>query len=203
VADKTINDLTATSTLADGDLFEIENASNNSRKITAANARIYMKGGDTAFPGSPATGDKFYRTDRSIEYFYDGTRWLSTNLIPITLGVQDAVTPNTATTTYRATNPFFGVYDFYVERCTLAYHPTSTTAANYFVTQFRSRSAAGTNDLAGTISTQSVTQNAWGAASVTPNEVVSSTDMIFEAAATETGTATVYLVPAIYGRLVG
>jgi hypothetical protein len=38
VADKTINDLTAVTSLASGDLFEIENAGNNSRKITATNA---------------------------------------------------------------------------------------------------------------------------------------------------------------------
>lgn len=34
----------------------------------------------TAFPAGPATGDHCYRTDRNIEYFYDGTRWLSTTL---------------------------------------------------------------------------------------------------------------------------
>lgn len=45
MADKTINDLTAATTLAAGDLFEIENTGNNSRKITAANVRTYMKAG--------------------------------------------------------------------------------------------------------------------------------------------------------------
>lgn len=42
MADKTINDLTAATTLADGDLFEIENTGNNSRKITVANARTSL-----------------------------------------------------------------------------------------------------------------------------------------------------------------
>jgi hypothetical protein len=32
----------------------------------------------TAFPGSPVTGQKFTRSDRHyLEYYYDGTRWLS------------------------------------------------------------------------------------------------------------------------------
>lgn len=44
MADKTINDLTATSALNDGDLFELENTGNNSRKITAANLRTYANG---------------------------------------------------------------------------------------------------------------------------------------------------------------
>lgn len=38
MADKTINDLTAATTLVGGDLLEIENTGNNSRKITATNA---------------------------------------------------------------------------------------------------------------------------------------------------------------------
>lgn len=34
----------------------------------------------TSFPGSPATNDLFFRTDRGLLYFYDGTRWLTTTL---------------------------------------------------------------------------------------------------------------------------
>jgi hypothetical protein len=38
VADKTISDLTAATSIASGDLIEIENAGGNSRKVTASNA---------------------------------------------------------------------------------------------------------------------------------------------------------------------
>lgn len=31
----------------------------------------------TSFPGSPSTNDKFYRTDRNLLYFYNGTLWLT------------------------------------------------------------------------------------------------------------------------------
>lgn len=41
MADKTINDLTSTSSLNDGDLFEIENTSNNSRKVAASVVAAY------------------------------------------------------------------------------------------------------------------------------------------------------------------
>lgn len=34
----------------------------------------------TSFPGAPNSGDVFFRTDRGIQYYYDGTRWLSTTL---------------------------------------------------------------------------------------------------------------------------
>jgi hypothetical protein len=33
-------------------------------------------GQGTAFPASPATGQRFYRTDLMVECYYDGTRWL-------------------------------------------------------------------------------------------------------------------------------
>lgn len=41
--------------------------------------------GSTAFPGSPAADDMFYRTDLDMWFFYDGTRWLSTTLYHATL----------------------------------------------------------------------------------------------------------------------
>lgn len=33
-----------------------------------------------AFPSIPSVNDKFYRTDRNILYYYDGTRWLSVQI---------------------------------------------------------------------------------------------------------------------------
>jgi hypothetical protein len=39
-----------------------------------------LQGGGTSFPGSPTTGDRFYRTDYRMWFFYDGTRWLSDQL---------------------------------------------------------------------------------------------------------------------------
>jgi hypothetical protein len=42
----------------------------------------------TSFPGSPATNDLYYRTDRGLLYFYDSTRWLTTNVYPLQFGQQ-------------------------------------------------------------------------------------------------------------------
>lgn len=36
--------------------------------------------GGTSFPSSPITDDLFYRTDRDLLYFYDGTQWLTVNV---------------------------------------------------------------------------------------------------------------------------
>lgn len=41
-----------------------------------------IRGSGTSFPAQPAYGDNrpFWRTDRGMEYYYDGTRWLSTQM---------------------------------------------------------------------------------------------------------------------------
>lgn len=41
-----------------------------------------------AFPTAPVTGQRFYRTDRNIEYFWDGVRWLSTQLHNMDIAIE-------------------------------------------------------------------------------------------------------------------
>lgn len=47
----------------------------NAESVAVSLERDRAKG--TTFPSGPQTYDRFLRTDRGIEYFYDGTRWLS------------------------------------------------------------------------------------------------------------------------------
>jgi len=39
----------------------------------------------TSFPGSPATNDQYWRSDLGMEFYYDGTRWLSVQLHRVVL----------------------------------------------------------------------------------------------------------------------
>jgi len=72
----------------------------------------------TSFPGSPSTNDKYYRTDRNLLYYYDGTRWLTTEVFFIELKKEDSVSawPLTATgiPVHRGTLPFGSDYDYYL-----------------------------------------------------------------------------------------
>lgn len=62
-----------------------------------------VRSGGTAFPGSPATGDRFFRTDRGMEFFYDGTRWLTTQIYEYPLRGHNFTPPmNLAATTVGA-----------------------------------------------------------------------------------------------------
>jgi hypothetical protein len=69
----------------------------------------------SSFPGSPGTGDRFWRSDRATEYYYDGTRWLSTQILFVPFPNTDFLLPRTATTgtMSRVVNPWAGLYDIY------------------------------------------------------------------------------------------
>lgn len=43
----------------------------------------FLRGGGTSFPASPATDDRYYRTDKGLWFHYDGTLWLSDMIFTI------------------------------------------------------------------------------------------------------------------------
>jgi len=47
---------------------------------TALNANGTIEWGGTAFPSTPTTNQHYWRTDLNMEFFYDGTRWLTTQV---------------------------------------------------------------------------------------------------------------------------
>jgi hypothetical protein len=49
-------------------------------------------GAGTAFPGSPATNTRFFRTDLGMEFYYNGTRWLSMQLFEALLAATHRLT---------------------------------------------------------------------------------------------------------------
>lgn len=86
-------------------------------KLSSSGGGGYDEG--TSFPVSPSTDDKFYRTDRNILYFYDGTQWLTVQQFAIHLSAYRQL----PATGYSATNtralmgvpPGVPTYDFYIE----------------------------------------------------------------------------------------
>jgi hypothetical protein len=70
----------------------------------------------TSFPGSPSTSDKFYRTDLNLLFYYDGTRWLTTDLFSLSMS-------DIAPTTQLSANaivslgpvPFLGTYSLWLD----------------------------------------------------------------------------------------
>lgn len=47
--------------------------------LSTYNGVVAWNGG-TSFPASPATGDRYWRSDLGLEFYYDGTRWVSVEI---------------------------------------------------------------------------------------------------------------------------
>lgn len=156
----------------------------------------------TAFPIAPAANDRFLRTDRHIEYFYDGTRWLSAEQHSIQIAMQDIINPLAATSSHRLANPWTGQYDMYVEQFVSSSNNAAVTSANYITTQLVARSTAATN-IGSALSCQNDTQNAWIAHRTQPNTVIGSTNFAIEVGNTATGIPSSYMSSSIIYRLVG
>lgn len=62
----------------------------------------------SSFPGSPTSGDRVFRTDLGMEFYYDGTHWLTTQVFDLTLentapGTSDLVGIGSTTTAVQRT----------------------------------------------------------------------------------------------------
>jgi hypothetical protein len=64
----------------------------------------------TAFPSGPANNDKFYRTDLNLLCYYDGTRWLTTQLFSSELSMSNDAGTFTANTNGTISVHQSGVY---------------------------------------------------------------------------------------------
>jgi len=154
----------------------------------------------TSFPGSPTTGDKFYRTDRNIEYFYDGTRWLSTQIFTLEIGVSDVVQPRSVTSSFqhRVANPWAGLYDIYVEEGVFSYFLTA--AGNWTLNIIDSTATVLVTATVSTASTHTMVRVAVGA--IWANNTAANAN--FSSGCVEnSGSASLYLMPSLIYRLVG
>jgi hypothetical protein len=99
--------------------------------IAAATTAPLTVASGNSFPGSPNLYDRFYRTDRGIDYYYDGARWLSMPLLPLGInGVGGTVSPRFNIT---GLNPVFNS-SIYLETATFLFTiDTTFDAANYWI----------------------------------------------------------------------
>lgn len=175
-------------------------------QIVSASGNIATSG--TAFPSAPATNSRFFRTDRGIEYYYDGTRWLSVNQfnesIPWFLGVQQFTV--TALGANRLAVPYAGTYDLWLVEAQLSFYVlggTALGASHKWVTEIK-KFAVSSDSVIATFNVNSGSSNAWRSSVVTIGALLGTTHFSFSADHTKTGTPGDYFVlPRIVYRLVG
>lgn len=168
-------------------------------KINANFAEVYAAAGSgAAFPGSPANGDRFFRTDRDIEYFYDGTRWLSTQLFTFAANVNGQAT----TTINWLPVPYQGTYGLWIERFEASTFLSVTPAEWDVVLSWRN--AASANTVLATLDGSADTATTWIVKSAVVNAVLDAAARALVINWTEvSGTATLSGGAVLFYRLVG
>lgn len=169
-------------------------------------------GAGTAFPTSPApaTNDRFFRTDRSIEYFYNGTRWLSTQLFTDALPRGDAgPLPYSATSisAERLLCPYAGTYDLWMIEFQFGFFITggsALSASHKWVTTLVKSTASPVQTTIATATIDSGAIDDWRTSVVAIGALLGTTHLVFEVMHTKTGTpGNIYALPRIIYRLVG
>lgn len=171
-------------------------------------AQSSVKG--TAFPGTPATNTRFYRTDRGIEYYYNGTRWLSTQVFNEVLPqFGSPVAPYTATivSPERLGAPWQGVYDLWLGDFQFVFHVvggTALSASHKWVSVIGKRDSAGTSTTVATVIIDSGSLSVWRSSTVAIGALLGTTHFTFDITHTKTGTpGNLYSLPRLVYRLVG
>lgn len=160
----------------------------------------------TSFPGSPANNDKFYRDDRDILYFYDGTRWLS-GLYSVQIpAYPQTVHPMSANATgHYASAPWAGTYDLWLEGFQTWFFISGGTAlsgSHKWVLSL-TKQPAGTG--IATITIDSGASSAYrNSGAIAIGALLGTTNFELEVVSTKTGTpGTLFAQPHVIYRLVG
>lgn len=152
----------------------------------------------TSFPTSPSTGDKFYRTDRNLEYSYDGTRWLTTSWFSIQF---PSVRNTTGTQDFEVPVPYIGVYSIYLENLQTT---ALRTGEGEFDVVLRWGNAANTLTVLATADGAGAATNTWDDNTVALNTVLdTSAKMLAVVYTTVSGTFSFYAGAMLTYRLVG
>lgn len=204
-------------TLADGDILTLAVQSQDSSYSVLGNSRTYLElvvysgpataanvdfayqpTSGNAFPGSPVSGQRFFRTDRGIEYYWDSTavEWLSTQIFTEQIDISDGLVPFTATSSAhqgRAVNPFHTAYGQYLLH--LAYYINHTGTGDWTVV---------VGDNGGTLATYAnVTAQISGRTTLNISRTASQSGYYRYLVTENSGTANFYPLFAISYRLIG
>lgn len=142
----------------------------------------------TSFPGSPATGAKFYRTDLDTLCVFDGTRWLSTQLFDLPMVGQLA--EHTATASEAGWSPvpqLTGSGIYIVRYKTTHFVSTTNDGSKYWTMKLQSFDGNTATDLV-TNSTISLAANVWTPIVTALTTVVASSADWFNVALTKVST---------------
>lgn len=137
----------------------------------------------TSFPGSKATGDRFWRTDLGMECYWDGAQWLTAQRFQQTLAGQDQLIPFSVTSTF-FTPLWNGDYSLYIEKIYAVTAVITTNNGTNYWTVALSRGPSNTS--LGSFTTAADTAGVNTAHTITVNAATGTTDLYAVAGYTKT-----------------
>lgn len=172
--------------------------------VEAIEQRVGLSG--SAFPGTPSSGQFFHHTTRRLNYYYDGTRWLTTTLYEVPINNSDALLPFSVTTLgHRRTVPHAGVFDLWLEKFQTWFTVsggTALSASHKWVVTLEKFPAASVVATVTIDSGASDTDRNSGQIAI--NALVGTTNFQFAVRSAKTGTpGTLYIAPTLTYRMVG
>jgi hypothetical protein len=212
----TVNSANSDATMAQNDWGILVKTGTNTWQFTVLGGASGGGGGydeGTSFPGSPSTDDKFYRTDRNLLYFYDGTRWLTVQQYQIALTPLSAFPANKSVTTADVISgvPMYsGGYDFWMEDfiCT-TFVVTTNDGTKFWTVSLKKEAVAGGGATAITnfsTGTAPDTPSQWTNHTVAIDALLGTNIAFLSVDITKTSTpGNIYVMvgSAVIGRLVG
>ena len=165
--------------------------------LAMGNSAVIWNAG-TAFPTAKATNDRYWRTDLGMEFYWDGTRWLSCTEFSVDLAITDALQPFTGTTQPGMmplrpgaffTSVFFAVYVV-----------TTNDGSNYWnITPYTKASSTAV----GAVTTSAVAASTYSLLTATPNVAANAADKAVQFSASKTGSpGSLYLGAKMCYRLI-
>jgi hypothetical protein len=160
----------------------------------------------TSFPGSPSTNDQYFRTDRNLGYYYDGTRWLSIQLFRQSFNNNENANPTSTNGAVLGAWPVtqgdngIWIVSFQVTTFVL----TTNNGSQYWNLSFDWRTQANANNVLSTTNTSADTATNWYDKTLTVGALLDSTARYLHLIATKTSTpGNLYVYPCILYRYVG
>ena len=159
----------------------------------------------TAFPATPATGARFLRTDSNIEYYYDGTRWLSAGLLSLSMGAANAVSTTGDEYLRVANSHALGLGMYIVSISIAAYVSTTNDASNYWSFRMTSQDANTFTQIGSTVNTSATAAGTWASYSLSSiGHVGTTANEAYTLRIAKTGApGTVSATAVVYYRLIG
>jgi hypothetical protein len=156
-----------------------------------------------AFPATPTPFVPFFRTDIGMEFYWDGTRWLSNDTHSFTTSIPATSQPLVATNQdlVEIGNPWHNQFDLWLTDA--AFSGYLTAAASSWTLTFRSVDGASVATVASW--THTTPASSWtGSGSIALGTLLARTVELFQfGAILDSGAASLYLNGTLRYRLVG